>query len=266
MIYTKPVILNEIKKMHIDFCQFGYADLGTEWHGSPHIIGHDYFYMIMEGEADLWCNGRHIHMTPGNIYVIPAGTLYNGICSTHFKKMYFYGNLVNSNRETVPIAPAGCIILSNRMEQIQGLYELYQNTDYLSAFSMRTAAEQLVLEVMRQTQTNAPIIAYSRTVRLAIRRIIDTPHMSLSASTLAKELNISASQLHNLFAKEVGTSVGNYVRNRVLSAAEEDLKSESRSIKEIAEKYGFCDQFYFSRLFSKQYGISPSRYRKEHTV
>ena len=75
MIYTKPVILNEIKKMHIDFCQFGYADLGTEWHGSPHIIGHDYFYMIMEGEADLWCNGRHIHMTPGNIYVIPNGDI-----------------------------------------------------------------------------------------------------------------------------------------------------------------------------------------------
>ena len=257
---------HEIKSMYIDFRQFGYAELGPEWRGTMHIIKHDCFYMILEGEADLWCNGKHIRMTPGNVYVIPAGTLYNGICPEYFRKMYFYGNLLNSNREELTIAPTGCIILPDRLEQIQKMHELYENTDYLSAYTLRVMAEQLVLEVMQKTQQNAPIVTYSGTVRRVIRHIIDAPNMSLTASTLAKEFNLSPSQLHNLFAKEVGISVGKYVRLKVLSAAEADLKNESLSIKDISTKYGFCDQFYFSRLFTAHFGINPSKYRKQYII
>ncbi len=266
MIYTNQLLLNEIKKTYIDFRQFGYAELDSEWRGTTHIVKHDFFYMILAGEADIWCNGEHYRMTPGNIYVIPAGTLYNGICSEYCQKMYFYGNLLNSNREELAIAPPGCIVLPNRAEQNQKIYELYENTDYLSAYTLRVMAEQLVLEVMQQTNQNAPIITYSKNVRRVIRHIIDAPNMSLTASTLAKKFNLSPSQLHNLFAKEVGITVGKYVRSKVLSAAEADLKNESLSIKDISNKYGFCDQFYFSRLFSEHFGISPSRYRKEHII
>ena len=38
------------------------------------------------------------------------------------------------------------------------------------------------------------------------------------------------------------------------------------SICEIAQKIGFDDPYYFSRLFKKEMGLSPAHYRKTHIL
>ena len=49
--------------------------------------------------------------------------------------------------------------------------------------------------------------------------------------------------------------------NRRLSAAETMLRESDDSCARIAESCGFVNQFIFSRLFSKRFGISPRDYR-----
>ena len=44
--------------------------------------------------------------------------------------------------------------------------------------------------------------------------------------------------------------------------AKELLKDDSRSIEEIANAVGYHDYFYFTKVFKKTQGISPSKYRK----
>ena len=47
-----------------------------------------------------------------------------------------------------------------------------------------------------------------------------------------------------------------------MQKAKELLKDDSRSIEEIANAVGYHDYFYFTKVFKKTQGISPSKYRK----
>jgi AraC-like DNA-binding protein len=88
--------------------------------------------------------------------------------------------------------------------------------------------------------------------------------MSHTAASLASKINISPSHLRSVFSKEIGMSVTKYVRIKVLESAEGDLENDKLTVKEIANKYGFCDQFYFTRLFTEHFGQPPSKYRKKN--
>ena len=88
----------------------------------------------------------------------------------------------------------------------------------------------------------------------------------LSVKEIAAALYTSESRIQKAFKAEVGTPLGRYVTDRLFFFAEEQLRITNRSIKVISEELGFCDSFYFSRLFTKRYGISPSRYRKQFNV
>ena len=68
-----------------------------------------------------------------------------------------------------------------------------------------------------------------------------------------------------IFKKEIGVSVGRYIDDRLMYVAELELRRGEKSINEISDMLGFCDQFYFSRRFSQTYGIPPIKYRKTFT-
>ena len=65
---------------------------------------------------------------------------------------------------------------------------------------------------------------------------------------------------------ELGVSIGQYIDSQILFRAKLELELNKLSIAEISEKYGFCDQFYFSRFFKKHIGESPRQYKLHHVV
>ena len=83
-----------------------------------------------------------------------------------------------------------------------------------------------------------------------------------SISDVTAYLNISASLLRSLFQKKYKKSPMQYLIDKRISYAKKLLLYSEYSILEISELCGFESPFYFSRLFKKYVGVSPSAYKK----
>jgi len=86
---------------------------------------------------------------------------------------------------------------------------------------------------------------------------------ALSPTRIAEEFYISVRTLHRLFARH-GLTVAAWIKDRRLEACRRALvssRSQALPINEIATRFGFPNQAFFSREFSRQYGESPSSHR-----
>ena len=86
-------------------------------------------------------------------------------------------------------------------------------------------------------------------------------HLAPSVTEIARELRISDRYLYNLFIREESISPKQYISQERLRVAKQMLRSGEYSIGEVARSVGFSDPLAFSRFFSNQVGLSPSRYK-----
>lgn len=79
----------------------------------------------------------------------------------------------------------------------------------------------------------------------------------------AARCGLSRSRFSHLFTETVGTSPLQFQQKLRLEQSCELLKFTGLTVGEISESVGFSDALYFSRLFKKYTGVSPSVYRKK---
>lgn len=84
----------------------------------------------------------------------------------------------------------------------------------------------------------------------------------LSLPELSARVCLSPNYLCKLFRQTTGETLTRYIRNLKIEKSIGLLADSSLSINEIAEKLGFCDQFYFSKVFKSFMCISPQQYRR----
>ena len=106
-------------------------------------------------------------------------------------------------------------------------------------------------------------IASSRKLRRAINYIQTHISEPISLDTLGEVCHISKQQLIRYFKTELGTTPIAYINQLKVGRTKEYLQRHPEiPINEVCAELGFEDPLYFSRLFSKIYGESPSKYRQ----
>lgn len=91
-----------------------------------------------------------------------------------------------------------------------------------------------------------------------------TPPGDVTLSEAAKYVHMNPSYLSQLFKQEMKINFVDYVTNLRITEAKRLLTGTSLRISEVACRLGYNDIAYFSNMFRKLVGISPSEYRKEH--
>ena len=84
----------------------------------------------------------------------------------------------------------------------------------------------------------------------------------ISLDTLADITGYSKSHFSHIFSETIGTTPKKYQNDIRMKISREMLTSTKYTIGDVAESCGFSDPLYFSRVFKKTYGISPTEYRK----
>ncbi len=82
-----------------------------------------------------------------------------------------------------------------------------------------------------------------------------------SAMQCAEQVNLSPNYLSDLLRKETGKTTQEHIHYHLLEIAKDRLLGSDDSVKEIAHSLGFEYAHYFSNLFKKKIGQSPSEFR-----
>jgi transcriptional regulator GlxA family with amidase domain len=86
----------------------------------------------------------------------------------------------------------------------------------------------------------------------------------LQVPRLAAVVNLSASHYASLFKRMTGYPPVDYLIRLRMQRAVQLLNTTQLSVKEIAVRVGYPDQFYFSRAFKQIHEHSPSEHRLRH--
>ncbi len=100
-------------------------------------------------------------------------------------------------------------------------------------------------------------------IQSAIEYIEENITEELDINDIAARAYVSAFHFQRIFSVLCGISVGEYVRNRRLTLAAQELSATDIKVIDTAVKYGYDSADSFARAFTRFHGISPSAAREK---
>lgn len=249
--------------------------LGRHVNGMPRSDAHrdDYFIIVLltAGRASAEIDFEHKQLNAGDVLIVSPCQVHN---TSDRESCNAEGWILAFSPETLSESEALAIeeysISShpfhpdeNVMADIDSLCHMLEKNqgNHRIANAIASAIKSFVLSALCTYENN--ITDRYRTITLKLKKMLDT-HLSIekSPTAYASKLNISEVYLNEAVKGATGLSVGAYIRSRAILQAKRQLTYTSLSAKEIAYNLGYKDYAYFSKLFRKMAGVSPSEYRK----
>ena len=130
-----------------------------------------------------------------------------------------------------------------------------------SAVSVLKALRDNMLKEYCALVRNAHHSQYSALIQQMTDQIEGRFSQDISLTDLAKELSHSPSYLSLRFKSETGKTFSEYLAETRMTYAAHLLQDTDLPINQIASECGITDNNYFSRLFRKKNGMTPTQYR-----
>ena len=109
---------------------------------------------------------------------------------------------------------------------------------------------------------NERMLREARPITDAKRFIQQHYQEALRLEDVSSAVGFNATYFSAMFKKETGQNFMDYLTELRMNKAKELLCSDENSVQDVADQIGYRDLKYFSRLFKKTTGISPSEYKK----
>jgi AraC-like DNA-binding protein len=157
--------------------------------------------------------------------------------------------------------------VNNLFDRIRKEYET-RDLAYREAMLAHLKVMLILATRMKSSQAAAcgPGTDLRHPLLVELRDLIEQNYRTLhSPADYAGKLHVTAKTLGRIVRENWGTTPTELIKNRILIHAKWELLHTLRPIKEIARELGFSDELYFSRLFKKGTGCSPTFFREFET-
>lgn len=281
------MIKSLISHLNPQVLNVGLASLDANWNFKNVRSGFSRIYYVSDGEAYVEFEDQDMHLTPGNLYLIPAFTLHGYRCTgafshyyIHFYDRHFQHELASdtfgmpfqaeAHYSDVALVQRLCSILSDRTlsdfspavyDNVSTLRGIIRSNSQMSV-DKAIEAKGIVMQLLARF-LNGISNKDERDPRI-VRAvgIIDTSYDNVCLDEVIKEVCMSKSNFYRLFTHYMECSPAEYISLRKLEAIKLCLQLTSTSLSEISDRFGFSDSSYLIRFFRKHTGLTPSRYRR----
>lgn len=248
-------------ELNVNILELDNVKLTKNWKAENIRSSFTRVYVVTSGTGWLRFGRSVIKMIPGYVYIVPAGLKFSYDCVDGFSKIYFHIAVKLQSGYDAFEGFTKCLALKDRdaADFINNCTGTYTVTNVMN---LKSWLYSVVHKCMEQRE-NTEIVKYSDYVAEIMSYTEKNLSANLTVEKIANALFTSAAKIRKVFKAETGITIGKYIDDCLMFAAELDVRCKDLSIRQISENLGFCDQFYFSRCFARHYGLSPLKYRKE---
>jgi AraC-like DNA-binding protein len=277
----------QLRLLHVDF-----VGLDHHWQYDKIISPFSRLYLITGGEGWVFHNHKKYELKPGNLYLIPAYTYSRYHCDTFLEQYYIHFldqmegglsvyetmqiNYENAAEELDYHLCAKLLALNPKRTVADLNPQQYDNKPELLSFNLFHTSQSLsnygqtqgiLLQLFSRFLGDeaTPGTRASKSFHQltgALQFIHQHLHEKITIEQLASILHLQVDYFSRLFLEVVGVRPMEYIQNKRLERAQLLLTTSGASLKEIAQRVGIPNIYYFSRLFRRRYTMPPGEYRK----
>jgi AraC-like DNA-binding protein len=241
--------------------------LGVEPAWPLRVYGSYGFTFITRGEGQYRdSTGREKRMQAGDLVLVfpDHPHTYNPLPGTTWDEIYvvFGGPIFDVWRTQGIITPERPILRLGEpqkwKERLNLLFENLRESPELTQVTRFVATlGEIVSEADQVVSTSG-----SEWLAEARKRLESNLEQTISASTVASDLNLGYETFRKAFTQAAGTSPGQYRLRHRMAAAAELLLYTTLSLAQIATRLGFADEFAFAKRFKAQMKMPPGEFRR----
>ncbi len=214
------------------------------------------------GSSDQFFPDKTLRLLPNQVYFIPLREQYNDVYVDQVGdiinvcfQLYDCPEAASFVPEILTLAPGNGI--QNQFEKILYLWQHREN-DHM--FEVQAAFQSILAAIARERSKVYRTSAAYRRIQPALT-LMETEYSrpDITIEDLTTCCGISDEYLRRLFRACIGKTPMEHLRTIRLRQARELLFAGQMCVAEVAHACGFGDARYFTRVFSREYGILPSR-------
>ena len=232
-------------------------------------------YLTQKGAFDLWINGTKYHIPENHVVFIPEGSelqfYFDG--NGPLEKYYTHFHLAIGETNVYEFFHFPLVFEARNADAIEKLFqELIRLRPNQDNPVMQIAQSATLLSLVAEVLSQAGAIPNEMNERIPpelreIAEFIDD-HIGeqLTMQMLAEKIGYSTAYFTKKFKLVFGRTPTDYIAEKRIYRAKDELKNTDRTIYGIASSLGFSDASYFSSFFKARTGLSPAFYRKARNI
>ncbi len=220
---------------------------------------------IISGTGEVQIDGQVFHPKAGDTYFLPEGT------SQHYfsnRKDPWQKIWVNVSGDYLKALSDAVGVTGHYYFPALDTSDLLSKFQYYAARGEKTSSSEECMGLLSRLlfRLSQSLSQPERALQTAVQQMLTyIEHHRTDAirlEQLAAVCGKSPSQAERLFVSEVGVPIYRYVLDGKIELAKQLLRETGMPVHEIAAYLSFEDAFYFSGLFRRKVGLSPTQYRK----
>lgn len=230
--------------------------------------------MTIKGRGKVFDADDAIYCNPGDLLLFPpeAAHFYGRAPDSpdwyhrwvYFRPRAYWAHWLKWRNQ---VNKVGRLSLSDKtlVAEFDGLFQQIEQTYAAGRRSSEDLAlnllERLLIRCFEETPENR-ITPIDQRIEEACQFLSRNLAEEVNLDEIARHVCLSPSRLAHLFREQMGVNIVRWREDQRMILAKHLLQSTCSPIGKIASQIGYDDQMYFSRVFRKRVGASPSEFRK----